>query len=174
MKAALEQLHRWIFLMQQVHEAKHYIARTEQLAHPELMQSFDEIWGVLLHFRGARNSYAKCFVSSGSGKTTLNAPTVFFTKPELVESHQRIMELRHKYVAHSDDNELEKTSFESTDTPSELVIRLQYALSFPFDRMYELRGLIQHLDGYVAEGLEKHVAGIARQVGKPVRILEGG
>jgi hypothetical protein len=173
MNAPLEQLHRWIFLMQQVHEAKHYIGRTEQLAHPERMQTFDEIWGVLLHFRGALNSYAKCFVRAGTGKTMLKALTVFATNPELMDPHQRIMDLRHKYVAHSDDNEIEKTSFESTDTPSELVIHLEYALSFPFDRMYELRGLIRYLDVYVAEGVEKHVSGIARRVGKPVRILQG-
>src|SRR5580700_6829038 len=164
MNTALGQLHRRISLMQQVHEAKHYIRRTEQLAHPELMQTLDDIWGVLLHFRGALNAYAKCFLSAGAGKATLKAPKVFATKPELVDSHLRIMKLRHKYVAHSDDNEMEKTSFASIDTPSELIVHLQYAVSFPFDRMYELRSLIQYLDGYVVEGLEKHVSGIARQV----------
>jgi hypothetical protein len=173
MNTALEQLHRWISLMQQVYEAKHYIARAEELGHPHLLLDLDTILEFILHFRGALNSFGKCFVNSGPGKTTLKEAVVFSTKPELLEWHERIMELRHKYVAHSDDNEIEKTSFEPTDTPSELLIRLQYGYSFPFDRLYELRGLIQHLEGYIADGLKKHVSGIERQIGKPVRILEG-
>jgi hypothetical protein len=173
MATALEQLHRWIPLMQQVHEANHYIARTEQLAHPHLMQTFDEIWGVLVYFRGALNSYAKCFVSAGPGKRTLKPSQVFATTPEMADRHRRVMELRHKYVAHSDDNEMEKASWEPIDTPAELVIQLHYSLSFPFDRMYDLREVIKHLDGYVAEGLNKHVEGISRHVGKPVRIQQG-
>jgi hypothetical protein len=159
--------------MQQVHEAKHYIERTEQLAHPHLMQTFDDIWGVLLAFRGAIISYAKCFAKAGSGKIKLEEKNVFAKRQELVDQHRRIMDLRNQYVAHSDDNEMESTSIEPIETPTELVIRLQYGLSFPFDRMYELRELIKHLDGHVADGLEKHVKGIERQTGKPVRIQEG-
>jgi hypothetical protein len=174
MQEILEQLRRWISLMQQVHEAKHYIQRTEQLAHPHLMQTFDEIWGVLLAFRGALIAYAKCFVRTGSGKIKLEEKTVFAKRPELIDPHRRIMDLRNTYVAHSDDNEMESTSMEPIDTPSELVIRLQYGLSFPFDRMYELRELIRHLDAHVANGLRKHVKGIEQRIGKSVRIEEGG
>ena len=173
MKNILGHLRRWISLMQQVHEAKHYIERTEQLAHPHLMQTFDEIWGVLLAFRGAIISYAKCFAKAGPGKIKLEEKTVFSTRPELVDRHRRIMSLRNQYVAHSDDNEMECTSVRPIDTPTELVVHLQYGLTFPFDRMYELRELIKHLDGYVAEGLGKHVESIERKIGKPVRIHQG-
>ena len=158
--------------MQQIHEAKHYIERTEQLAHPHLMQSFDEIWGVLLAFRGAIISYAKCFAATGPGKIKLDEKEVFAKRPELVDKHRRIMDLRNKYVAHSDDNEMESTSFEPIDTATELIIRLEYGVSFPFDRMYELRGLIKHLDGHVADGFEKKVKGIERKIGKPVHIRQ--
>jgi hypothetical protein len=173
MKNILSQLRRWISLMQQVHEAKHYIERTEQLAHPQVMQTFDELWGVLLAFRGAIISYAKCFAKAGPGKIKLEEKYVFANKPELVDQHRRIMNLRNQYVAHSDNNEMERTSIETIDTADELVIHLQYGLSFPFDRMYELRELLKHLDGHVADGLGKHVKGIERKIGKPIRIQGG-
>jgi hypothetical protein len=172
-KQVLEQLRRWICLMQQVHEARHYIEKTEQLAHPHLMRTFDELWGVLLAFRGAIISYAKCFAKAGPGKIKLEEEKVFDGKPELIEQHRRIMSLRNRYVAHSDDNEMERTSVQPVDRPTELVIHLRYGLTFPFDRMYELRALIKHLDGYVAEGLGKHVGSIERKIGKPVRIHQG-
>jgi hypothetical protein len=172
-KNTLKQLHRWISLMQHVIDAKYYIKRTEELAHPQLMQTFDDIWGVLLAFRGAIIAYAKCFASAGKGKIRLEKATVFAANPELMAQHQRIIDLRNKYVAHSDDNEMERTSIDTSDTPSELVIRLSYEVSFPFDRMYELRELIKHLDQYVADGLGRHVKAIERQIGKPVRVLQG-
>jgi len=159
--------------MQQVHEAKLYIERAEQLAHPHLMQTLDEIWGVLLAFRGAIISYAKCFAKTGSGKIKLEERDVFARNPELVDQHRRIIDLRNRYVAHSDDNEMESTSIDPVETQTELVIHLQYEVAFPFDRMYDLRELIKHLDGYVANGLEKLVRRIEGQVGKPVRIQGG-
>jgi hypothetical protein len=170
---SLEQLRRWISIMQHVLEAKHCIQRTEQLAHPHLMQTLDEIWGVMLAFRGAIIAYAKCFVSAGRGKIRLEERRVFADKPELVDWHRRIMILRNKYVAHSDDNEMERTSIELVDSPTELIVRLDYNLSFPFDRMYELRELIKFLDGHVADRLGRHVKKLEKQVGKSVRIQDG-
>jgi len=34
--------------------------------------------------------------------------------------------------------------------------------------------LIKHLDGHVVDGLDKHVRGIERKIGKSVRIQQGG
>jgi hypothetical protein len=169
-KIVIEQLGRWVLLMQQVHEAKHYIEKTERLAHPQLMQTFEGIWDVLLPFRGAIVSYAKCFATTGPGRIKLEEKHVFGNKTELVNQHRRIMELRNKYVAHSDDNEMESTSIETIDKPGELLVSLQYRMSFPFDRMYELRELIKHLDRHIADGLERPVKGIEGRLHKPVRI----
>jgi len=83
------------------------------------------------------------------------------------------MDLRHKYVAHSDVNESESSSFGTTETESELIIALQYNFSFPFDRLYELRDLVGHLETYVVDGHAKHIQAIQKQVGKTVRIKQG-
>lgn len=173
MSTALQQLHRWIFVLQQVHEARHYVDRAGELGHPEQFQSMDGILEFLVYFRGALNSYAKCFVSSGRGKVKLNKSEVFRTSSDYLDRHSKLMELRHKYVAHSDDNEFEKSCLKNSDTESELVVELQYHFSFPIDRLYELRDLIKHLESYVVDCHANHVAGIERQIGKPVRIKEG-
>ena len=68
---------------------------------------------------------------------------------------------------------MESTSIESIDTPTELVIRLQYGLSFSCDRMYELRELIRHLTDHIVDGHRKHLSAVEREIGKPVRVLEG-
>lgn len=168
-----QELQRWICLMQQICEAKYYISRAEAIGHPKQFQSLDGIFEFLVYFRGALNSYAKCFVSSGSGKMRVDATEVFRTRPNLLGWHSRIIDLRHKYVAHSDHNEFEKSSLECREADSELLVRLQYHFSFPFDRLYELRDLIRHLDIYVVDRHKEHIASIERRIGKSVRVQEG-
>lgn len=171
--SAIDQLPRWVHLMQQVHEARFYVDRATELGNPEQFRTHDGILEFLVYFRSALNSYAKCFVSSGAGKIRFESSNVFQAKAEYSVQHLRIMELRHKYVAHSDDNEFEEASVKTTETDSELVVALQYHFHFPFDRLYELRDLIDHLEEYVVDRHKKHIQTVQKEVGKTVRIREG-
>jgi hypothetical protein len=173
--SALKNFNRWIYLMQQIHEACYYIGRAEELGHPHLLKSYDEILEFLAYFRSALNSYAKCFASAGPGRKRLESSSLFGADDSrLKQQHNRIIELRNKYVAHSDNNEFESANVLEEETASELTLRLQYKFSFPFDRLYELRELIRFIEGYVVDRQKEHIAGIEREVEKPVRVLEGG
>lgn len=159
--------------MMQVHEARYYIDRAFVLGRPDQFQSLDGILEFLVYFRGALNSYAKCFVSAGTGRMRLDESRIFGTDANRMTQHARLMELRHKYAAHCDSNEFESASISEQESTSELALRLQYQFSFPFDRLYELRDLISRLETYVVDHQARHVAGIGRQIGKHVRIVEG-
>lgn len=159
--------------MQQVHEASHYIKKAEESGHPHLWRSYDAILDFLVYFRGALNSYAKCFVSTGPGKTKFEK-SIFGSNTELVTKHEKIMTLRHTYVAHSDDNEFESVDVSKSNAEDELVLNLEYKISFPFDRLYELRELIRFVEAVVVDGQLSHVKSIEREVGKPVRVLRSG
>lgn len=158
--------------MQQIHEASYYIRRAEELGHPHLWKSYDAILEFLAHFRGALNSYAKCFLSAGPGRSRLEIASVFGADDNRLGLHKGIMDLRHKYVAHSDENAFESAHVFEEDAPGELLLRLQYDISFPFDRLYELRDLIRVVEVYVVDRQQAHLAAIAREAGKPVRVLE--
>lgn len=159
--------------MQQIHEASYYIRRAEELGHTHLWKSYDPILEFLAHFRSALNSYAKCFVSAGSGRSKLEASSVFQSNDAQLRRHGVIMDLRHKYVAHSDENEFESANVFEEDAPDELVLRLQYDITFPFDRLYELRDLIRFVEVHLVDRQQSHIAAISREVGKSVRVLEG-
>jgi hypothetical protein len=169
--SALKNYRRQIYLMQQIHEAGYYIKRAEELGHPHLWITYDAILEFLAHFRNALNSYAKCFVSAGSGRTKLEK-SIFVADDELLKKHERIMELRHKYLAHSDDNEFETVSVKEINEDNALTLQLQYGISFPFDRLYELRELIKHIGIHIVNRQAAHAAAIEREIGKPVRIKE--
>jgi len=159
--------------MQQIHEASYYRRRAEELGHPHLWQSYEAILEFLAHFRSALSSYAKCFVGTGPGRNRLKSSSVFGANADLLKKHQGIITLRHKYVAHGDENEFESVRVSEEEGAGELVLHLQYNLSFPFDKLYELREIIRFVEAYVVGRQQAHVAAIAREIGKPVRVLEG-
>lgn len=51
--SALKSFKQWVYLMQQIHEAKFYIGRAEELGHPHLLKSYNDILEFLAHFRAA-------------------------------------------------------------------------------------------------------------------------
>jgi hypothetical protein len=169
--SALNNFSRWVYLMQQVHAARYYIARAEEMGHPHLLQSYEAILEFLAHFESALNAYAKCFVSAGLGRRRCESSSVFGADADRGRKHQKIMELRHKYVSHSDENEFESVRMSEEDGTDELVLNLEYNFSFPFDRLYELRDLIRFVEAYVIDSQQNHVATIARECGKPVRVM---
>lgn len=170
---ALQNFGRWVYLMQQVHEARYYIKKAEELGHPHLLRSYEAILDFLVYFRGALNSYAKCFVSTGPGKSKFDK-SIFGSNAELVAKHEKIMALRHTYVAHSDENECESLAVSENNAGNELVLNLEYNISFPFDRLYELRELIHVVEVVIVDRQQSHIKSIEREVGKPVRVLKGG
>lgn len=82
-------------------------------------------------------------------------------------------EKRHTYVAHNDENEFETVTVREEEAPGKLMLHLQYAISFPFDRLYELRKLIRLVELHIVDRQKGHLAAIEREVGKPVRLIEG-
>lgn len=171
--SALKNYKSQIHLMQQIHEASYYIGKAEELGHPNLWNSYIPILEFLGHFKSALNSYAKCFVSAGQGRSRLEASLIFKSEEEHLEQHKKIMDLRNKYVAHNDENEFESVTVLEEDAPGELVLNLQYKISFPFDRLYDLRKLIRLVEVHVVDRQKRHLAAVEREVGKPVRVLEG-
>jgi hypothetical protein len=169
----LERLKRWIFLMQQIHEAKHYLTKAKEKSHPHLWETMDGILEFLAYFRGALNSYAKCFVECGKGRLKIEQKEVFKGNLPLLENHLKLMEIRHNYSALCGANEFDGVDLKTTETAHELCISLFYRFSFPFDRLYELSALIDCLETHIVTNHSNQVSGLERSIGKTVRIAEG-
>lgn len=171
--SALSSYKNQIHLMRQINEASYYIRKAEELGHPHLWTSYPPILEFLGHFKSAINSYAKCFVSTGKGRQKLEASTVFKSEALYLDQHKKIIALRHTYVAHNGENEFETVKVREEDAPGELTLYLQFEILFPFDRLYELRKLIRLVELYIVDRQKDHLAAIEREIGKPVRVIEG-
>ncbi|WP_116800547.1 hypothetical protein [Pseudomonas syringae] len=171
--SALSSYKSQIHLMRQIHEARYYISRAEELGDPNLWTSYPPVLEFFGHFKSAVSSYAKCFISAGKGRRKLEASSVFESKPTYLDQQSRIIDLRHTYVAHNDENAFETVTVREEDAPGELALHLQYAISFPFDSLYELRKLIRLVELHIVDLQKAHLAAIEREVGKPVRLVDG-
>ncbi len=169
----VQQLERWIYLMQQIFEARHYAERAREIGNPAQFETIGGILEFLVFFRGALSAYAKCFVSSGSGKSTLNKSRIFTAGSTRLSAHEKLMALRHKYLAHSDENEIERTRISIEETESAVVIHLEYQFSFLLDRLYELCDLIKDVEEHIVDRQSKHVKGLEVSLGKTVSIQRG-
>jgi hypothetical protein len=169
----LAPLRRWISLMQNAFEAAYFIRRAEELGHPHLFVSLEAIMDFWAYFRSALNSYAKCFVSAGQGRMRINAMQAYAENSARMTAHDRLIALRHTYVAHNDENEMENPSFGVKEAGGRVLVRLNSDWSFPFDRLYELRDLIQGLQEFIVERQRGCIAGLSRRIGMPIVILEG-
>ena len=173
MKESLAQIQRWMPLMQQVHEAVYYIGRALHLGHPEQFSTLEGQLEFLLYFRGALSAYSKCFTSTGLGRMSLDGNSIYKARPNLKLQHDQFIVLRNTYTAHSDDNELETVQAIANETDDEIVVYLNYAFTFPFDRLYELRDLIGYLESEIIDRHTRHVQKLNNQVGKATRVAQG-
>ena len=159
--------------MQEVHEASYYIGRALDLGHPEQFSTLEGHLEFLVYFRGALSAYSKCFTASGAGRMSLDGNSIYKNRADLKPYHERIIALRNTYTAHSDNNELETVQAIANETDTEIVIFLNYEFSFPFDRLYELRDLIEYLESEIVVRHTRHVEKLSDQVGKPIRVAQG-
>lgn len=131
---AFQALKRSIKLLQHLHEARFYLDGALERCHPPLLTSLEGLYDFLLHFRGAVNAYAKCFVSS-TGHRKLDHGLLFKNEDALLALHKRVMDLRHKYVAHSDENEIDSVDVVVTETDADIHLSMNYNTLFPYDRL---------------------------------------
>lgn len=115
------------------------------------------------------NAYGKCFVSS-TGHRKLDRETLFKSQGELLTQHERIMALRHKFVAHSAENEIDSVEVVVTETDTDIHLAMSYQLSFPYDRLYQLRALIKHVTDFFVDEQSRQLERVSQSAGKPVTV----
>ena len=157
--------------MQQVNQASYYSQRAQEAGHPHLLTSLAPMLDFLVFFRESINSYSNCFVSTGSGRIRLDPNNVFSDELDLKTKHENIIAFRHKYVSHSDSNEIESTEAQVDETECEIHIGNYHNISFAFDHLYDLIAIVQYVEENVVDRLDNHLKAIEKEVCKPVRLL---
>lgn len=167
-------LNRWTFLMMQVFEAKRFLDLAETTHSVHLGSTFDEVLTQQALFRAFLLAYGKCFAASGKGRSSLDPGKVFGTDKGALETHARIMDLRHKFAAHNDTSGLDQAVIDVHESESEFVISHSYAIANPLHEYAQYRNAIEVLEGYVVTQTNRALSSLEKELGKPVRVRNAG
>ncbi|MEZ8107399.1 hypothetical protein FCV43_15485 [Vibrio genomosp. F6] len=119
-------------------------------------------------FRNAVLNYTKCFSESGKGHITLDKKKVFKDRKDLLEVHDYIMELRHKFFAHSDNSGLDEICFATKEHESHIEVKQLYSISFPEHQFNIYLMLFKYCGDHVKLSIEKSFDNLEKQVDKRI------
>jgi hypothetical protein len=114
-------LNNWMHLGIQLFEAKSFLELAECTGGLGVEKHMDETLIQQSLFRSFVLSYAKCFTSSGKGRSTLDRNNIFSNQESLPEYHDRIMDIRHKFAAHSDVSDIDRAILVVRETDEKMI-----------------------------------------------------
>lgn len=167
-------LDRWTFLMMQIFESKKFLdlAENTHAIHPQ--SSLDEVLTQQALYRSFLLAYGKCFTTSGKGRNSLDPHRVFVGDARAYSVHQRIMDLRHRFAAHSDSSGLDHAVIEVEELDDEFVIAQKYAVANPLHEYADYKEAVRVLEEYVVDQINRAVSSLEKQLQKKVSIKSAG
>jgi hypothetical protein len=171
--ARFDKINRWTFLMMQVFEARSFLSLAESTHQVHQKSSMDEVLTQQALFRGFILSYAKCFASTGKGRMKLDQSKVYEKKAVLLPTHERIMELRHKFAAHSDASGLDEAIITIQELDDHFQISHLYSIANPLNEYSDYTKVLDELDNYIVLGIDKALDSLEKQLGKKIVVQRG-
>lgn len=156
--------------MSQVFEARTLLdlAETTHQLHPR--STIEELFIQQALFRTFLLAYGKCFSESGKGRSSLDHRKVFDGQDEARKTHERIMFLRHKSAAHSDESGLDEAAIQVEERNDEFVIFHRYAIAIPLNEYSAYRVCTKGLEEYVVDQVNRTISSLERDLGKTIRV----
>jgi hypothetical protein len=161
-------LNRWTFLMMQIFESKRFLDLVEGRHAVQSDSSIEDLLVAQALFRCAVTSYAKCFTQAGASRSKLEGPVVFAGQAALLETHERLMALRHRYAAHNGMSGLDEAVVDVQELPDKFIIGTRYAFAIPLHEFQDYRSAIECVESYLVDQVAKITAGLERKFGKPI------
>lgn len=161
-----------------------YLSRLEALKSLTILNFLNEMIGpdpdpvvidglvVRSLFDSALIWYAKLYIDSDAGRIKLDATRVYEGKPQLIQLHDRLIEMRHKSVAHQTgafDRVIPYAAFSPDETKKEV-------LEFYYDIIYPQLDIQRNLTNFIelADITAKHLeAMIIRSEKRMLEEIEG-
>lgn len=158
----------WSRIMLQLVASQHSLESLENFEQKmmDLGNSLDQL--ALLH--SFILQYGKCFTSVGSGLVKLDAKKVFVGMDQLRATHERIINLRHNTFAHNDVGDLLQSDILVREEDSQIFVKHTFTMAIPRDEFPRWGGLLEHVQQYATDRLNKHLDTLQGELGKPIML----
>lgn len=161
----------WNMLMFQLALAKQTIASL--IAHKEIRGSLPDFCEQYALYSSFVLAYAKCFTTVGAGQKKLDANDVFKDAKHLRPTHDEILLIRHKLVAHNDNSEHVRVDLSFLELDDMYQLRHSVSMSIPAGDFPEWLKMVEYVQNYTVVKINKSLDALEIQLGKPIRNVSG-
>ncbi len=113
-------------------------------------------------------SYSKCFSSSGKEKISLDAKEIFSKRPDLLVTHEKILQARNTHVAHNDENDFEVSISMTSENNNEIILAQTYTIMTPLSDFKSFSETVEFCEEQVILKFNKKVDKIQTRLGKKI------
>ena len=163
-----EFVNRWTYILMQLTEAKNFLELANKSSEYEDESTMNQIYLHQALFRSFVISYAKCFSTSGQGRLSLNKKDIYKNQPDNLTVHERVIDIRNKFVAHSDDSGVDVAVLGVKEMENKILIKHTYTLAQINDEYDSFSKLITTAEDTVISKVNKALDAIQKTEGKPV------
>ena len=159
-------VNQWTYLLMQLTESK----KSLELLKNNKDEDLDSIYLKQALFRSYVISYAKNFSSSGKGRITLDKKEIFKEQKERLATHEEVMDIRNKFVAHNDFSDRDIAVLAVKEEEDVIFIKHTYSVtSGVTDTEYDAyKDLVEFVESSVIRKLNKALDSIQESEGKLV------
>lgn len=104
--------------------------------------------------------YGRCFTSNKSKLPVLKPEKVFSDRPDIIQYHDIIMNIRNKHAAHSDNNDLLYTYLAYKEFDDRVELLSTWSSMFYWSEIYQFSDVVNELRKYV----QKRVDDVTRRL----------
>jgi hypothetical protein len=161
-------LSSWGSLAMQIREAEESLILSEKFGEKRPFEKFEEFVLANALYKNSVLAYAKCFSSSGKGKISLDAKQVYSNNSRLKEIHVELMDVRNKYVAHSDSSDFELAVVLQKQEEDRIVLSNTVSYSTPVGDFKLYFELFDYCSNYIIERVNSKADKLERRLGKKI------
>ncbi len=164
-----EKLSGWTNVAMNFLDAKNSLLMSKKSKQIENLTKEEELTLANGMYKNFIMSYGKCFTSSGKGRITLDPKEIFSSKPELLKIHDRIIDSRNKYVAHSEDENGHDVAISYTEeSDDEITLATTFTTLIPFGLYDSFIEVVEFCEQQVILKLNKKLDKIEEKIGKKI------
>lgn len=158
----------WSMLLMHLHDALISLKLLEKTSKYEKAGSVEELTLQQAPLRNSVMNYAKCFSQSGAGRKTLDKNSIFKDYPSLLGIHERVILLRNKFFAHSDNSGIDFACLATKEEKDRIHIKQLYTIKIPFDEVSGYTALFSYCGDQIKARIDKALDSAESKAGKPV------
>lgn len=167
---AFERIRFWNFVLFQLHFA---VAELERLI-ADTPEKYDitNTYDQHARFVAIIVTYGRCFAQTGERIKSLDANEIFKGEPRFKGTHERMMDIRNKVVAHTDHHDLMRATLAVKEGSAEITIRHFVQPVFPKSEYQGYHAAMSHVIAGVRISINKQLDRLQKDLGKTISLGE--